>query len=214
MTQDPKPREVNLEQLVRKSRNPFALPRGMLGRLAGNIMARTDDQHREIVALLDPEPGARICEIGYGPGQLIRLLTERDRSLRIAGVDPSRVMRDQAIAANRGAVAEGRVDLRLGAAAALPFADASFDIVLAVNNAPIWPDLCAGLREMRRVLRPSGRALIAWHSATSPRFIRRRLALSEPELARLEASFNEHLVGAKRHELTYSVIWTGRRATS
>jgi ubiquinone/menaquinone biosynthesis C-methylase UbiE len=38
----------------------------------------------------------------------------------------------------------------------LPFADQSFDKALAINSMQVWPDAGAGLREMRRVLRPGG----------------------------------------------------------
>jgi ubiquinone/menaquinone biosynthesis C-methylase UbiE len=36
----------------------------------------------------------------------------------------------------------------------LPFGDASFDKALAVNAMQVWPDAMAGLREMRRVMKP------------------------------------------------------------
>ncbi len=41
-----------------------------------------------------------------------------------------------------------------GSATALPFEEASFDKALSANSLPFRPDQVAGVREMRRVLRP------------------------------------------------------------
>jgi len=157
-------------------RNPFALPSGVLGRLAGWVMGRDDAPHREVAALLAPTPGATVCEVGCGPGQLLVLLAAADPALRVCGVDPSPVMLRQArIRADRAGVAK-RVDLLPGTADALPLPDGAVDYVVAVNSAAIWPDLTAGVREAARVLCPGGTAVIAWHAAGSPNPVQRRLA--------------------------------------
>jgi len=39
---------------------------------------------------------------------------------------------------------------------ALPFPVAAFDKALALNSMQVWPDPVAGLREIRRVLKPAG----------------------------------------------------------
>src|SRR5690606_4010542 len=52
------------------------------------------------------------------------------------------------------------VTTRRCAAEALPFADASFDVVLSRFSAHHWSDLDAGLREARRVLRRGGLAML------------------------------------------------------
>jgi ubiquinone/menaquinone biosynthesis C-methylase UbiE len=73
---------------------------------------------------------------------------------RVAGVDPSPEMVAQARVRNASAIRSGRVDLRHGSVDSLPFGDSSFDGALAVNSMQVWPDAVAGLREIRRVLRP------------------------------------------------------------
>lgn len=60
-------------------------------------------------------------------------------------------------AAGRGL---GNIALRRGAAEALPFADASFDLVVTRYSAHHWTDMAAGVKEIRRVLKPGGRAVI------------------------------------------------------
>ena len=61
----------------------------------------------------------------------------------------------------REAAARGLANIttRQAPAELLPFADASFDMVVCRYSAHHWPDLAAGLRQARRVLKPAGRAL-------------------------------------------------------
>ncbi|MDR0359440.1 MAG: methyltransferase domain-containing protein [bacterium] len=192
------------------TRSPFALPRGMAGRLAGRLMLRINRQH-ELADLLDIQPGAEVLEIGYGPGGLIDLL-QRSPARRIAGVDPSPQMLDMASRRHRKGIAPDRIDLRLGSAAQTGFGDGEFDRVVSVNNVAIWPDLEAGLREAHRVTRPGGRAVIAWHGGTRPSLIARRLALPQEKLARIEGSLSGLFHEVTRHELAAFTVFTAFRA--
>ena len=54
-----------------------------------------------------------------------------------------------------------QIDWRQGDATALPFADASCDVVLSQFALMYFPDRTAALKEMIRVLRPGGRLAIA-----------------------------------------------------
>ena len=75
---------------------------------------------------------------------------------RVAGVDPSPEMIAQAQARNAPAVASGRVELRRGTDARLPFESNAFDKAMVVNSMQVWPDAIAGLRDLRRVTRRWG----------------------------------------------------------
>ena len=72
------------------------------------------------------------------------------------GIYPSREMVEQARARNAPALQGGHVDLRHGSVESLPFDDNCFDKALAINSMQVWPDAVAGLREMRRVMKPGG----------------------------------------------------------
>jgi ubiquinone/menaquinone biosynthesis C-methylase UbiE len=71
-------------------------------------------------------------------------------------------MVEQACARNATAIQSGRVDLRHGSVESLPFADNSLDKALAINSMQVWPDAVAGLREIRRVMKPGGRIAVGF----------------------------------------------------
>jgi ubiquinone/menaquinone biosynthesis C-methylase UbiE len=135
----------------------FGHPRGPLGRLGGVIMARSTRQRNTwMVSLLDIGRDDRILEVGCGPGALIQALSARATEGLVVGVDLSPIMLQQAARRNAEAIREGRVRLQVGSAMALPFEEASFDKALSANSLPFWPDQEAGVKEMRRVLKPGG----------------------------------------------------------
>ena len=90
----------------------FGHPEGVLGRLGGIIMARTNHlAAKEIIGLLDVRAADQVLEVGFGPGVGIKLLAERVTDGCVAGIDSSREMVAQATARNSDAVAGGRIDL-------------------------------------------------------------------------------------------------------
>jgi ubiquinone/menaquinone biosynthesis C-methylase UbiE len=167
----------------------FGRPQGLLGRIGGLIMARTNRSCAQWVReLLDPQSRDRVLEIGCGPGVAIELFAQRASLGYVAGVDPSREMLAQAKGRNEAAIARGVVDLRQGSAERLPFADEDFDKALAINSAQLWPDAAAGLREIARTLKPGGRVALAFtpYSGYSPDDLAEKLAAAGFAEARRE----------------------------
>jgi SAM-dependent methyltransferase len=105
-------------------------------------------------------PGGRVLEVGSGPGRLAVRLAELATDVRVTGIDitPEMVERANALAA-RTDVAD-RVEFRIGDVASLPFADASFDVVVSTFSLHHWQHPAMGLAEIYRVLRPGGVARI------------------------------------------------------
>jgi SAM-dependent methyltransferase len=114
-------------------------PRGWLGR---TVMTRVLNLgNRDLIeATLDGlalAPGCRLLDVGFGGGLLLELAYRRGVR-RLAGVDPS----EAAIAFLRsrpGRLEGAELVLELGVVEALPFADASFDVV-ASGAAPTAPE--------------------------------------------------------------------------
>ncbi|QKW32555.1 methyltransferase domain-containing protein (plasmid) [Nocardiopsis flavescens] len=191
-----------------KKINNFGLPRGIRGWVTGMVMYWGNRPHqREILSLVDIRPGHRVLDVGYGPGWLVRTISEISPEVSVAGVDPSEQMRRMAVRHNRRGVASGQVKLWVGSAEATGLSDASFDCVLSVNNLALWPDLDAGLRELARVLRPGGTLAIAWHSSAAPDKIQRSLGLPEEKLEFVRARMGELFVDVKRKDMENTVVF-------
>ncbi len=92
----------------------------------------------------------RILDVGCGTGANLLMLSQYGDA---EGVDVS----EDALAFCRE---RGLDKVKLGAAEALPYDDATFDLVTALDVVEHLDDDLAGLREMRRVLRPGGRVLL------------------------------------------------------
>ena len=95
-------------------------------------------------------PGMRALDVGCGPGALAAELARRLGATRVGAVDPS----ENYVAACRERVPG--VDVRLGAAEALPFEDAAFEAVLAQLVVQVLEDAPRAAREMYRVAAPGG----------------------------------------------------------
>jgi SAM-dependent methyltransferase len=93
-------------------------------------------------------PGSRVLDVGCGTGELLEHL--QDQGARPSGVDPAARMVELARARAVGA------DVRRGDVEHLPFDDAVFDAVLAVNAVQFAGDLDDALSEIARVLVPGG----------------------------------------------------------
>lgn len=101
--------------------------------------------------------GANVLEVAPGPGFFAIELAKIGK-YQITGLDISKSFVE---IAKRNARQEGiEVDFRQGNASQMPFAEAGFDFLLCRAAFKNFSDPVGALREMRRVLKPGGRALL------------------------------------------------------
>jgi arsenite methyltransferase len=142
-------------------------------------------QRAEVLALLAAQPGERVLDVGSGPGFLVASLADAvGASGAVHGLDPSAPMNAVARALI-GTRPWARIDD--GDAVELPYPDGAFDAAVSTQVYEYVADVATALAELRRVLRPGGRALVldtdwdsvVWHAADRDRHRRIMLAWEE-----------------------------------
>ena len=159
--------------------NAFCVPRGVLGRVGGRLMALDHVLPAWVVDTLQIGPRDSVLEVGCGPGVGLEVVSARVPEGRVVGIDPSETMLTMARQRNRGAIEAGRIELRHGTVNNLPFDDATFDAAFAINTLHVWPDPVTGLAEVRRTLRPGRRVALGisrFSYASSEHFARHLIA--------------------------------------
>ncbi len=101
--------------------------------------------------------GARILDVGCGPGFWTRELARRGYDVAAVDLTETAVR----IAQRSLALFGLRADVRQGDAENLPFADSSFDGVVSHGVIHHTPDTARCVAEMARVLRPGGLAVVS-----------------------------------------------------
>lgn len=135
-------------------------------------------QRARVLDLLAPRPGERIIDIGVGPGLLAediaRLVGDTGR---VTGLDMAEPMVKMA---RTRLAALPQAECVVGEATSLDFADGTFDAAVSTQVYEYVADMPKAMRELHRILKPGGRALIldtdwrsiVWHSSDEARMAR------------------------------------------
>jgi len=203
--------------------NQVRKPSGRLGRAVVGRMnlshASLTDWGLEHVRI---EPSFTMLDVGCGGGRTIHVLAARAPNGRVYGIDYSEASVEASRETNQSAVAAGRVEIQQGSVSKLPFADAMFDLVTAVETHYYWPDLPNDAREIARVLKPGGTLVViaeaykgrwGWLFQLAMLPMRAKLMSADEHRAWLEtAGFTDVQVAEKRGRGWICV--TGRRAVA
>jgi len=105
-----------------------------------------ETEFRLIIGLLEPEPGARILDVGCGTGYFTRRFA--DAGCDVTGLDP-----DPAMLAYARAHRVGTEEYVLGDGRRLPFSDGEFDYCISITALCFIAEERLALGEMARVSR-------------------------------------------------------------
>ena len=118
----------------------------------------TEPRNRMVVEWAGVRAGDRVVDIGCGPGESVALAAAAAPGVQVVGVDPVFWFR---LATALRTLGPGRgVQVRSGAAEALPVPDGWATLVVSINAFHHWEDRRRGLAEVRRVLGPGGRLVL------------------------------------------------------
>lgn len=139
----------------------LARPSGLAGLLMRPVLNRVNARvNRTALDLLSLRPDDRLLDVGFGGGLMLRVALDRLPDGVVAGIEISEPMLKLARTKFRRELQEGRLEIHQGGVSSIPYPDASFTRVTAVNTLHFWPDPEGGLREILRVLRPDGRLVV------------------------------------------------------
>lgn len=101
-----------------------------------------------------------ILDVGCGGGRTVNKLADAAAQGKVYGIDFS----EESVAASKRTNASwidmGRVEINHGSVSQLPYSNAMFDLVTAVDTHIWWPNLPGDMREIFRVLKPGGRLIV------------------------------------------------------
>lgn len=137
----------------------FGKPSGPLGWVGARLLVRlARPYYRAMAAELRLQPDDDLLDVGCGSAGL---LAEHASHVRyVAGVDASAIQVGMARRRLAERTAAGSAQIVLGDAGRLPWENGRFSAVTSLNTLKFVPDPAAALREMCRVLRPGGRAVV------------------------------------------------------
>jgi ubiquinone/menaquinone biosynthesis C-methylase UbiE len=127
-------------------------------RLAGVLELRAAEaEHKAMLgaylAEVSVPASASVLDVGCGTGAVSRVLAEIPRVRTVVGIDPSPIFIEKA---RQLAAGIAQLSFQTGDARALPFPDATFDLVVFHTVLCHVPEPERALLEARRVLRPGG----------------------------------------------------------
>jgi len=141
-------------------------PTGLGGLLVARLMNRGNAlMNRRAVELLEVTPQHTVLDIGFGGGVSFPALLAAAAEGRVEGLEMSSDMIARATRRYAREIEAGRLRLAPGRVEAMPYAARSFDRVVTVNTIYFWADPARALAEIRRILRPDGRLVLAYRPA-------------------------------------------------
>jgi SAM-dependent methyltransferase len=136
-------------------------PTGLLGKF---VLWSMNRRHSRVtdwgLAQISIREGDTILDVGCGGGRTLGKLAAAAPHGHVFGIDHSEAAIAAAGRTNEAFVARGRIVIRQGSVASLPFPDNTFDLVTAVETHFWWGDIGAGMREILRTLKPGGHLAI------------------------------------------------------
>jgi ubiquinone/menaquinone biosynthesis C-methylase UbiE len=136
-------------------------PKGWIGKL---LLWRMNSGHSRLtdwgLEHLSIGKHDTILDVGCGGGRTIRKLAAKASQGKVYGIDHSETSVAMARNVSEKLISGGRVDIRQGSVSQLPYTDNTFDLATAVETQYFWPDLPGDMREVLRVLKPSGKLIV------------------------------------------------------
>lgn len=142
----------------------FSNPVGIGGTIAAKTMNIINKEHyRAVKKYVCKNNGARVLDIGFGNGHMIKLLSGY-AGVKLYGIDISPDMLEKAQALNADGVSLNRIMLSQASVTDLPYNDGWFDTVYTINTVYFWGEYEKAFAEILRVLKSGGNFICTFYS--------------------------------------------------
>ena len=136
----------------------FGNPKGSIGRFLGKMMKYSNKKmHKGVLSEIN-NPG-RILEIGFGSGSQLEMIYRHYPESELYGIEISEEMITMA-----EKTLEGKARLSLYDCCVMEFENGFFDMVITTDSCYFWSEPVNVLKEIKRILKPSGRLVLAYNS--------------------------------------------------
>ena len=138
----------------------LGLPRGFVGWLVAWMMPLAHGTiYKRVAKVLNLQPEDSLLEVACGSGHFLKSYASHVH--RVAGIDLSDVQIKIAKRRLRGSITAGTAQIVLGDASRLPWDDNSYSVATTMGSFIGFPKPLESLKEMHRVLRPGGKAVVS-----------------------------------------------------
>ncbi|MEO6719620.1 MAG: class I SAM-dependent methyltransferase [Ferruginibacter sp.] len=151
------------EQQLQQRASQLRKPEGEEGIKTGEWMSKGNVHIiRDALKALNAEAGDNILEIGMGNGFFVNEILEKSESINYTGCDYSELMIQESEKLNSEWISRGQAKFILSNLSSLPFKNEVFDKIFTINTIYFWDDEVKALNEIKRVIEPNGKIIIAF----------------------------------------------------
>ena len=150
---------INFGSVWSKVSAQFAKPSGILGHVAGLIMANRESniqRNKWAVDQLNLKPSDSVLEIGFGPGLAIQMICKIVDSGHVYGIDHSDKMLVMAQKRNSLDMKTGKLTLICGTISDKHPISNTIDKILDINSFQFWQSPVEDLRKLKDYLKIGG----------------------------------------------------------
>ena len=149
--------ETQSEAYLKAVAQQLACPEGDHGIKTGALMnVNNIGMTHTAISAMNLTSGQSVLEIGPGNASHVEFLLGQSTNIRYSGVDISETMIQEARRINAANVESNQVSFIQTDGEVLPFENQQFDHIFTVNTIYFWESPQAYLKEIKRVLKPSG----------------------------------------------------------
>ena len=143
--------------MLTKIANQFRRPSGFWGKIVSNMMIKGNrHEYEKILKDFDIQHNDKLLEIGYGPGDGINLIMEKNDKCELYGIDFSELMYKRATERNKKFIDGNKVKLLFGDFIETKIDVNGFDKIFCLNVVYFWNDLSKPFEKIKSLLKENG----------------------------------------------------------